>query len=177
MSAVCMAALTLAVSGQLIFNRDHTSKWFRCVFVQWQKKGGVESFQPRAAATAVSTTGLLPIVSTTGVSLSCFSRWRHGLQAVAYHDTHTQVKHNCIHRYVLIVHWLLGCRLNCGQTHFRCLIINRHVFILHMHTPQIHHRHAPDCLHNQRFFFSSCSCLSYRAVGTGSRPLPTRRSD
>ena len=37
-------------------------------------KNGGGSFQPRAAATAVSTTGPLPIVSTTGVSLSRVSR-------------------------------------------------------------------------------------------------------
>ena len=31
--------------------------------------------------------------------------------------------------------------------------INRHVLILHMHTPPTHDGHDPDFLHNQRFVF------------------------
>ena len=139
-------------SEKFIFDSDHTSKWFRRVFAQWQKQRGGRSFQPRAAATAVSTTGLLPMVSTTGVFPSCVSRAGGTGYGPIPTKTHIEIKHDCLHRYVLIVHCLPGRRLDGGQTHFRLVIINRHVFILRIHTPPIHDRHAPDCLHNQRLF-------------------------
>ena len=89
-----------------------------------------------------------------------------------------QIKHNCIHRYVLIVHWLPGRRLNSGQTHFRREIINRHVFILHLHTPPIPDRDAPDCLRNQCFFFFLLvlPCLNGLSAPVTGRCLPGKEA-
>ena len=49
-------------SRQHNFHRDHKSRGFQPLLPQWQQTGGGgASFQPRESATAVSTTGLLPI--------------------------------------------------------------------------------------------------------------------
>ena len=73
------------------------------------------------------------------------------------------------------MHCLRGRRLNRGQTHSPLVAINRHVFILHMYTPPIHDRYAPDVIVSTTsvYFSSYYYCLFYRAVGTGYRLLPT----
>ena len=112
-------------------------------------------------------------LSTTGVSLARVSL----AGGTGYRPlpclTHIKIKHNGTHSYVFNVRWLLGRRLNSGQTPFRHVIMNRHVFILRMHTTPIHDGHAPDCLHNQRFFFLLVlPCLTGRTVPATGRCLP-----
>ena len=160
-------------NGQHSFNRDHKSKGFHLRFPQWQQTGGGGSFQPRETATAVSTTGLLPISSTAGVSLAHASLASGTVYRPLPSMTHIEVKHNGTHSYVSNVRWLPGRRLNSGQTPSRCVIINRNIFILRIQTPPIHDGHAPDCLHNQRFsFFLVLQFLTGMTVPATSCCLP-----
>ena len=148
MSAVCTADLTPAVFtvdnavSIVIMHRNGFEVHSR----NGKPNGGGGSFQPRATAAAVSTTGLVLIVSKTGVFLSCVSRTGGTAYRPLPTTTNMQIKHQCIYRHVSNVGSPPGRRLNSGQTFFRLVVINRHVFILHMHTPPIHGRHAPDLI-------------------------------
>ena len=108
-------------------------------------------------------------------SLVCFSRRWHGLQTVAYQDTHK----NVARLYTLV--WFDCALLTRSSSQQWANTVSPRdyeskCYILHMHTPTIHDWHIPGCLHLQRCFSSSFTPSSfYRVVGIGYRPLPTRK--
>ena len=161
-------------SRQHSYYRDHQSRGFQLLLPQWQQTGGgggVISTQ-RICARRFHD-GPASDLPTIGVSLPCVSlaggRGYRPLPCL----THIEIKHNGTYSHVLNVPWLPGRRLNNGQTPFRCVIMNRHVFILRMHTPPIHDGHAPDCLHNQPFLvLLVLPCLTGQTVPSTGRCLP-----
>ena len=82
-----------------------------------------------------STTGLLPIVSTTGVFFSFFFRAGGTGYRPLPTRTNIQFKHDCIYQYVFIVHCLPTRRLPSSGQLILGLRLNRYVFIVYMHTP------------------------------------------
>ena len=155
MSAVCTGDLTSAVftAVNTVFIAIINQEVFNLYFRNGNKQGGGSVISTQRICDRRFHYGPASDLSTTGVSLARVSL----AGGTGYRPlpclTHIKIKHNGTHSYVFNVRWLLGRRLNSGQTPFRHVIMNRHVFILRMHTTPIHDGHAPDCLHNQRFFF------------------------
>ena len=159
-------------NGQHSFNRDHKSKGFHLRFPQWQQTGGGGSFKPRETATAVSTTGLLPISSTAGVSLAHASLASGTVYRPLPSMTHIEVKHNGTHSYVSNVRWLPGRRLNSGQSPSRRVIITE-MFSSFVSTTHPFTTGMLSIVSTTSDCFFSCSSVSYwEAVPATSCCLP-----
>ena len=175
MSAVCAGDLTFAIftAVNTVFIAIINQEVFNFYFRNGNKQGGGCVISTQRICDRRFHDGPASDLPTIGVSLPCVSlaggRGYRPLPCL----THIEIKHNGTYSHVLNVPWLPGRRLNNGQTPFRCVIMNRHVFILRMHTPPIHDGHAPDCLHNQPFLvLLVLPCLTGQTVPSTGRCLP-----